>query len=55
MRTKARWLSGAIVTLALGLKVAPLAHTTSKVDVRNFEVISVDGNKLVVRNEKGTR
>src|SRR4029079_17343537 len=24
------------------------------VDVRNFEVISVEGNKLVVRNEKGT-
>jgi hypothetical protein len=25
------------------------------VDVRNFEVISVDGNKLVVRDERGTQ
>jgi hypothetical protein len=30
------------------------AQTTTTVDVRNFEVISVEGNKLVVRNEKGT-
>jgi hypothetical protein len=57
MRTKARWLSGIIVTLALGLAFggASLAQTTSIVDVRNFEVISVDGNKLVVRDEKGTQ
>ncbi len=57
MRTKARWLSGVIVALALGLALggAPLAQTTSKVDVRNFEVISVDGNKLVVRDERGTQ
>jgi hypothetical protein len=33
---------------------APLAQTTTKVDVHNFEVISVDGNKLVVRDERGT-
>ena len=31
-----------------------MAQTTTTVDVRNFEVISVEGNKLVVRNEKGT-
>ena len=57
MRTKARWLSGVIVALALGLAFggAPWAQTTSKVDVRNFEVISVDGNKLVVRDERGTQ
>ena len=58
MRTNARWLSGVIVALALGLALfggAPWAQTTSKVDVRNFEVISVDGNKLVVRDEKGTQ
>ncbi len=57
MKTKAGWLSGAVVMVALGLAFAgaPLAQTTSTVDVRNFEVISVDGNKLVVRDEKGTQ
>ncbi len=57
MRTKANLLSVVIVTVALGLAFAgaPLAQTTSTTDVRNFEVISVDGNKLVVRDEKGTQ
>ncbi len=57
MRTKAGWLSGVIVMVALGLAFAgaPLAQTTSTTDVRNFEVISVDGNQLVVRDEKGTQ
>ena len=57
MRTKAAWLSGVIVMVALGLAFAgaPLAQTTTTVDVRNFEVISVDGNKLVVRDERGTQ
>ncbi len=56
MRTNASWLSGVVVTVALGLAFAgaPLAQTTSTTDVRNFEVISVDGNKLVVRDERGT-
>ncbi len=56
MRTKARWLSGMVVMFALGLALAgaPLAQTTTTVDVRNFEVISVDGNKLVVRDQRGT-
>ena len=58
MRTKkAGWLSGIVVMVALGLAFAgaPLAQTTTTVDVRNFEVISVDGNKLVVRDERGTQ
>ncbi len=57
MRMNASWLSGVIVTVALGLAFAgaPLGQTTSTVDVRNFEVISVDGNKLVVRDERGTQ
>ena len=56
MRTKAGWLSGMVVMFALELALAgaPLAQTTTTVDVRNFEVISVDGNKLVVRDERGT-
>jgi hypothetical protein len=57
MRTQTRWLSGVIVVVALGFAFAgaPLAQTTSTTDVRNFEVISVDGNTLVVRDEKGTQ
>ena len=56
MRTKLTWLAG-IIAVALGLAFAgaPLAQTTSTVDVRNFEVISIDGNKLVVRDQKGTQ
>jgi hypothetical protein len=52
----ARPLSAFIVAVALGLAFAgaPLAQTTSKVDVRNYEVIAVDGNTLVVRDERGT-
>ena len=42
------------VVLGLAFAGASLAQTTSKADVRNFEVISVDGNRLVVRDERGT-
>ncbi len=57
MRTKATWLCEIIVLVALGLAFAgaPLAQTTTTVNVRNFEVISVDGNKLIVRDEKGAQ
>ena len=56
MRTNATWLPRfmAIVVLGLAFAGVPLAQTTTTVDVRNFEVISVDGNKLVVRDQKGT-
>jgi hypothetical protein len=51
-----RSLFAFIMTVVLGLAFAgaAMAQTTSKVDVRNFEVISVDGNRLVVRDERGT-
>ena len=51
-----RSLFAFIMTVVLGLAFAgaATAQTTSKVDVRNFEVISVDGNRLVVRDERGT-
>ena len=51
-----RSLSAFIMAVVLGLAFAgaATAQTTSKVDVRNFEVISVDGNNLVVRDERGT-
>ena len=56
MRTKAMWLSAAIMVIAFEFALAgnASAQTTTTVDAGNFEVISVDGNKLVVRNEKGT-
>jgi len=57
MTRKTRW-AGALVMLVLGLafSAAPLAQTqtTTTVDVRKFEVIAVDGNRLVVRDERGT-
>ena len=43
------------VSLGLTFAGAALARTTTTVDVRNFEVISVDGNKLVVHDQKGTQ
>jgi hypothetical protein len=51
-----RSVSAFVIAVVLGLTFAgaAMAQTTSKVDVRNFEVISVDGNRLVVRDERGT-
>lgn len=56
MRMKTGWLSGIVVVVALQLAFASAssAQTTSTVDVRNFEVITVDGNKLVFRDQIGT-
>jgi len=57
MMTKMTWLARVVVIVALGFTAgAPLAQTTTKsiTTVRHFEVISVDGNKLVVRDERGT-
>ena len=56
MRTNTTWLSRivAIVVLALAFAGVPHAQTATRVDTRNFEVIAVDGNKLVVRDERGT-
>ncbi len=57
MKTKVTGLAGITVIVALGLAFAgtPLAQTTTTQDVRNFEVISVDGNKLVARDQTGTQ
>ena len=56
MKTMEKWLSGFLTVVALGLSFvgAPLAQTTTTVDVRNFEVIAVDGARLVFRDQKGT-
>ena len=56
MKTKQRWWSGVLLALVLGFSVAgaPQAQTTTTTAVNKFEIIAVDGNNLVVRNEKGT-
>jgi len=57
MTGKAGW-AGVLVMVMLGFafSAAPLAQTqtTTTVDVRKFEVIAADGNRLVVRDERGT-
>ena len=57
MRTKQRWWSAILLAMGLGLLFAgaPQAQTTTKTEVRKFEVIAVDGNNLIVRNENGTQ
>ena len=56
MRTRATWLSAVLVALGLGLFTAGalLAQTKTTVDVRTFEVLAVDGNRVVARDERGT-
>lgn len=57
METKVNRLSAIMVMVALvfAFVSAASAQTTTTVDVRSFEVIAVDGNKLVVRDQKGTQ
>lgn len=55
MRTRTTWLSGVLVAFGLGMfTTGLLAQTKTTVDVRNFEVLAVDGNNIVVRDERGT-
>jgi hypothetical protein len=58
MTRKLGWVAGVVVTLAMGLTLAGAsfaqATTSATVNARKFEVISVDGDQLVVRDEKGT-
>ena len=58
MTRQAAWLAGVFVVLVLGFTFAgePRAQTqtTTTVAVRNFEVIAVDGNHLILRDERGT-
>ena len=57
MTKQAAWLAGVLVMLVLGFTFAgePRAQTqTMTVAVRNFEIIAVDGNHLILRDERGT-
>jgi len=56
MGTKMSRVAGVIaIALAFAFAGAPMAQTTTTIKPRNFEVIAVDGNKLVVKDEKGTQ
>jgi len=58
MTKRPGWLTRVLGVLLLGLAFSgvPLAQTqtTTSVNVRHFEVIAVDGNRIVVRDERGT-
>ena len=54
MRTRTIWLSELLMAFGLGIFAtgASLAQTKTTVDLRNFEVLAVVGNDVVVRDEK---
>lgn len=56
MTRKPGWLARIVAIFAVGLTFAGVApaQTATSVDVRKFEVIQVDGNQLIFRDEKGT-
>jgi hypothetical protein len=57
MRIRTSWLG--TVALVLGLALlgagASRAQTETSVDVRNFEVLAVDGNRVIIRDQRGTQ
>jgi LPXTG-motif cell wall-anchored protein len=58
MRTRTTWLSAALVSVAMGLACVGAAQsqgTSTTVAQRNFEIVAVEGNKVVVKDEKGTQ
>ena len=56
MRTNQKWWPALLLAavLAAPFAGAAQAQTTSTTAVNKFEILAVDGNNLVVRNEKGT-
>jgi len=58
MTRQAAWLAGLLAVVVLGFTFAgePRAQTqtTTTVAMRNFEIIAVDGNHLILRDERGT-
>jgi hypothetical protein len=57
MRTRASLFAAVVVAVGMGLLTAEaaLAQTQTSVDVRNFEVLAVDGNRLIIRDQRGTQ
>jgi hypothetical protein len=57
MTRQAAWLARVFAMLVLGFTFAGASHAqtqTMTVAVRNFEIIAVDGNHLILRDERGT-
>ena len=56
MRTNLKWWPELLLAavLAVPFAGAAQAQTTTTTEVNQFEILAVDGNNLVVRNEKGT-
>jgi hypothetical protein len=57
MKTRASLWAAVFVAFSLGpfAAGAPLAQTETTVEVRNFEVLAVDGNRLILRDKRGTQ
>ncbi len=55
MRSNAGWLLKAGLGIALALALATGASAQTSVDTKNFEVIAVNGNNLVYRDQNGTQ
>ena len=58
MRTRTTWLSAGLLSLAMGLVWVGAAQsqgTSTTVAQRNFEIVAVDGNKVVVKDDNGTQ
>jgi hypothetical protein len=56
MRTNQKWWPALLLAAVLAVPFAGTAQaqTTTTTEVNKFEILAVDGNNLVVRNEKGT-
>ncbi|HSV20133.1 MAG TPA: hypothetical protein VLR71_17085 [Casimicrobiaceae bacterium] len=54
MKTKGTWLPGLVLMAGLAIAGPSLAQTSS-VNELNFELIAIDGNTLVIRDQNGTR
>ena len=56
MRTNLKWWPALLLAavVAVPFAGAAQAQTTTTTEVNQFEILAVDGNNLVVRNEKGT-
>jgi LPXTG-motif cell wall-anchored protein len=56
MRRNTRWLAIVLGVCAIGLAGRDAsAQQTTSTEVRNFEVVSVDGNKVVVKGQRGAQ
>ena len=54
MRSSAGWVQRTVVGMTLALAVAMGAQAQTTSDTKNFEVIAVEGSRLVFRDQNGT-